>query len=596
MSRTLSRLALPIAAVALATPLLPLPAASAEPAPPLDIQAHRGGLGLTVESTLAGFDRALRLGVSTLELDVQITEDGAAVVTHDRQVQASKCADTAPVVAGDPEFPYAGKYVNTLTLDQVRTLDCGSRRPPEHPGARLDPGARMPLLSEVLGLVNAYEADEVGLNIETKVEAGAPQETALREQFVQTVAREVRAAGLSDQVTIQSFDWGSLMRMQQVAPELPVVALTNRDFLQVGQPGASPWLGGLDADDFGGDLVAAAASFGAEAISPVHGFPQDGKLGDADYAPYVTRQMVADAHAAGMDVVPWTVDDPRTMRSLLDLGVDGLITDYPNRLRRVAAQAGYAVPDGLRPPAQASALPEAHAHNDYEHRRPLLDALDQGFTSVEADIWLRDGQLLIGHDEEDLDPARTLESLYLAPLEARSAMNHGPVLRGYRKPLQLLVDVKSEAVSTYAALDRVLRRHPRLLTSWDAAGVSPGAVSVVVSGNRDLAGMQAQPQRLAAYDGRLTEPDLPATLAPLVSANWSDVSAWTGAGPLPAADRARLTQIVDRAHARGQKVRFWATNDTRGRAREQLWSTLLDAGVDHLNTDDLPGLRRFLTS
>ena len=564
-----------------------------------DLQAHRGGLGLTVESTLAAFDRALRLGVTTLELDVQITEDGHAVVTHDRQVSARNCADTTPAAPDDPEFPYVGRYVNTLSLDQVRTLDCGSRRLPAHPGARLDPGARMSLLSEVLDLVGAYEAPASRrpmLNIETKVEAGAPQETAPREQFVQVVAREVRAAGLSDQVTIQSFDWGALMRMREVAPELPLVALTNRDFLQAGQPGASPWLGGIDIDDFGGDLVAAAASFGADAISPVHGFPQDGAVTDPGYEPYVTRAMVRSAHRAGLRVVPWTVDDKPTMRALVDLGVDGLITDYPDRLRRVLDRTGHRLPPPLRVPDQARALPAAHAHNDYEHERPLRDALDQGFTSVEADIWLVDGELLVAHDLDAVVPGRTLESLYLSPLEARAAMNHGPVIARHREPMQLLVDVKSEAEATYAALDRVLRRHPRLLTSWDAAGERPGAVTVVVSGNRDLPAMQAQEVRYAAYDGRLENLDggLPATLVPLISANWSSVSTWTGAGPFPAADRARLHDIVERAHAAGRRVRFWETNDAPGAARRALWTQLLRAGVDHLNTDDLAGLRRFL--
>src|SRR5206468_6703030 len=110
----------------------------------------------------------------------------------------------------------------------------------------------------------------VKLNVETKVEAGAPDQTAPREQFVQVVAREVQAAGFGRRVTIQSFDWGALMRMRQVAPELPLVALTNVDFLQIGQPGASPWLGGLDIDDFGGDPIKAIRSFRAAALSPVH--------------------------------------------------------------------------------------------------------------------------------------------------------------------------------------------------------------------------------------------------------------------------------------------------------------------------------------
>jgi glycerophosphoryl diester phosphodiesterase len=203
----------------------------------------------------------------------------------------------------------------------------------------------MPLLSEVFALVDRYRADGVRLNVETKVEAAAPHETAPREQFVQVVAHQVRRAGMLDQVTIQSFDWGALMRMREVQPRLPLVALTNgQPFLQVGQPGASPWLGGIDIDDFDGSLVAAARSFGADAISPVHGDPQDGQVGDPDYQPYVTEELVDEAHAAGIRVIPWTVNDPATMNKLIDDGVDGIITDYPDRLRTVMAERGFKLP------------------------------------------------------------------------------------------------------------------------------------------------------------------------------------------------------------------------------------------------------------
>ena len=312
-----------------------------------DLQAHRGGIGLTVENTLPAFRRALDLGVSTLELDVQITQDGYAVVTHDRDPNPRKCVDTAPAFAGDPEFPYVPgtRYIKDLTLAQVATIDCGSQTLSEFPGQQASPGARMPLLSEVFALVNQRHARKVMLNVEAKVEAGAPEQTAPREQFVQVIAREVRTARLLDQVSIQSFDWGALMRMREVEPRLPIVALTNgQQFLQAGQPGASPWLGGIDIDDFGGDLVAAADSFGADALSPVHGNPQNGKVGDAGYTPYVTVAMVEDAHRAGMRVIPWTVDDEATMQSLIDIGVDGLITDYPDQLRDLMADNGFTLP------------------------------------------------------------------------------------------------------------------------------------------------------------------------------------------------------------------------------------------------------------
>ncbi|MGG3468781.1 glycerophosphodiester phosphodiesterase [Neobacillus pocheonensis] len=316
-----------------------------------DLEAHRGGIGLTSESTIASFSRALEVGVSTLEMDVQITKDHQAVITHDRKISGAKCQDTGPAFPGDTEYPYVGKYIKDLTLAQVRTLDCGSLKLSQFPGQNLSPGARMPMLSEIFDLVKRYHANKVWMNIETKVEAGAPEQTAPREEFVQIVAREVREAGMINRVSIQSFDWGSLMRMHEVEPRLPLVALTNGpQFLQPGQVGASPWLGGIDIDDFGGDLVAAAHSFGADAISPVHGFPQNGKVTDADYQPYVTKDMVEEAHKNGMKVIPWTIDDEPTMEKLMDDGVDGIITDYPDRLRAVMEQRGLEQPKSYSAP------------------------------------------------------------------------------------------------------------------------------------------------------------------------------------------------------------------------------------------------------
>ncbi|GAA0925611.1 glycerophosphodiester phosphodiesterase family protein [Nonomuraea longicatena] len=332
-------IALPVSAVpGIAT------AEAADGRRPFNLQAHRGGMGLVVENTLDSFANALRLGVSTLELDVQITEDGKAVVTHDRLQNGRHCQDTGPAVPGDPEYPYIGKYVHTLSLAQIKTLDCGTKTQPDFPGQRPAPGARMPLLSEVFDLVKRFDADGVKLNVETKVEAGAPEQTAPREQFVQATVGDIRRAGIMNQVTVQSFDWGTLMRVREVEPRLPLVALDNYNFLQVGQPGASPWLGGIDIDDFGGDPLKAVKSFGASAFSPVHGYPEDSTVGDPNYQPYVTRRMVDDARKLGLKVVPWSVNDPATMGKLMDDGVDGLITDYPDRLRTLMGTRGYQLP------------------------------------------------------------------------------------------------------------------------------------------------------------------------------------------------------------------------------------------------------------
>ncbi|MGK5443518.1 glycerophosphodiester phosphodiesterase family protein [Micromonospora sp. URMC 105] len=392
-----------IAALVVATVTSGLAApAQARPRPErtFDLQAHRGGLGLRVESTLASFGKALQLGVNTLELDVQITEDGQAVVTHDRRVSGAKCVDTAPVRAGDPEFPYVGRYVNTLSLAQLRTLDCGSRTLPDKPGQLAVPGARMPLLREVFDLVKRYRADDVTLNVETKVEAGAPTETAPREQFVQVTAREIRAAGLLRQVTVQSFDWGALMRMRQVEPRLPLVALTNYDFLQIGRPGASPWLGGLDIDDFDGDPIRAVRSFGVSAFSPVHGFPQNGTVTDPGYRPYVTKDMVDHAHRNGLKVIPWTVNDVPTMAKLVDDGVDGIITDYPDRLRDLLAARDRPLPRAYAAPFDIQAHRGGRATRPENTLPAFANALaNPAISTLELDTGVSaDGHLVVLHD------------------------------------------------------------------------------------------------------------------------------------------------------------------------------------------------------
>src|SRR4051812_12659369 len=261
--------------------------------PHFDLQAHRGGLGMTTEESLEGFGKALRLGVSTLELDTHVTKDEKVVVNHDRQISAQKCKDTGPVTAGDPMYPYVGKYIKDLTLAQIKTMDCGYQQLPGFPQQEQIKGFRMVELKDVLNLVKSYRANKVTLNIETKVEAGAPTQTAPRELFVRRVFEEIHRSGIEKQVTIQSFDWGSLNEMHKLAPEYPLVALTNFDFLQVGKPGASPWLGGIDADDYDGDFVKAAAAIpGVTALSPVYGLPQNGTVADPDFTFYVDKKMV----------------------------------------------------------------------------------------------------------------------------------------------------------------------------------------------------------------------------------------------------------------------------------------------------------------
>lgn len=241
--------------------------------------------------------------------------------------------------------------------------------------------------------------------------------------------------------------------------------------------------------------------------------------------------------------------------------------------------------------AEPVALPRAHSHNDYQHARPLLDALEHGFGSIEADVWLVAGRLLVAHDRRDARPERTLEALYLDPLRARFRAAGGRI-HADGTPITLLVDVKSEAGPTYAALHALLARDAALLTEYrSGAVVRAGQITVIVSGNRDEAAMRAQPVRYAAMDGRKAhlDSDAPAALVPWVSENWRTLSTWNWNGPLPDEVRTSLADWVGRAHARGRKVRFWNVPD-----RPEVWSALLDAGVDVIGTDHLPALRDFL--
>ncbi|MFI7502850.1 phosphatidylinositol-specific phospholipase C/glycerophosphodiester phosphodiesterase family protein [Streptomyces sp. NPDC049687] len=274
--------------------------------------------------------------------------------------------------------------------------------------------------------------------------------------------------------------------------------------------------------------------------------------------------------------------------------------------RRVLTGFGATLAAVLAPPAGSAfadgrghgprPLWRAHAHNDYEHPRPLFDALDHRFGSVEADIFLVDGELLIAHSADQLDPTRTLESLYLAPLAARVKANRGSVYRGYRQPLQLLIDIKTEGSSTYRALDELLARYRHLFTTYTHGRIHAGPVTAVISGDRAArTPMEAQTVRRAFYDGRLADlGSTEASFASLISDNWTLNFTWLGVGAFPEAERQKLRGIVAAAHERGQKVRFWATPDLAGPARDALWGELLAAGVDYLNTDDLAGLEAFL--
>jgi hypothetical protein len=250
------------------------------------------------------------------------------------------------------------------------------------------------------------------------------------------------------------------------------------------------------------------------------------------------------------------------------------------------------LPVSMRAQAQ-SPLDRAHAHNDYEHARPLLDALDRGYGSVEADIYLVDGALLVAHARDSVRADRTLESLYLAPLRAWIEAHGGGVYPG-RPPLTLLIDVKSHAESTWVALEPLLRRYDDVFTSWHGDSMTTRPVVAVISGERPLVTLPAQRDRWAGLDGRLADLDsvhaTPAAAMPLVSDDWKEITSWRGRGAPPSVARRRVARAVARAHAQGRRLRFWNTPDL-----PVVWRLLVRSGVDLIGADDLDALRLFLS-
>jgi glycerophosphoryl diester phosphodiesterase len=290
---------------------------------PFDLQSHRGGRGQWTEESLGAFANSLKLGVSTLELDTHLTEDGKVIVWHDDAIQANKCQDTAPATPGDVEYPYVGDRVAELSLAQVKTLDCGFAQLPGYPEQDVIEGNRIAELRDVFQLATDYNAKKVRFNVETKVEDGMPGGEGMA-ALTKAAVIEIYKAGMSQHTSVQSFDWSSLNLTRKIAPQLPLVALSSGDaWTQVGQPGASPNLGGIDIDTYGGSLARAAAAQGYDAVSPTFSS--------------VTPEMIADAHQLGLPVIPWTVNTPDDMTRLMDLGVDGNITDYPTRQRTLMA-------------------------------------------------------------------------------------------------------------------------------------------------------------------------------------------------------------------------------------------------------------------
>jgi len=242
------------------------------------------------------------------------------------------------------------------------------------------------------------------------------------------------------------------------------------------------------------------------------------------------------------------------------------------------------------PANQPIPLIRAHAHNDYEHKRPLVDALDHGFCSVEADIYLVDGKLLVAHNLSDVKPERTLQALYLDPLRERIRKNGGRVYANGPE-FTLLIDLKSDWRAIYPVLREVLKQYSDLLTTFRSDAKETNAITAIITGTRSLQMFDGETVRYAAYDGTLTELDSSASpnLIPWISSNWNSTFNWQGAGEMPPDQKQKLAQLVANAHQHGRRLRFWATPD-----EPRFWRVMLAEGVDLINADDLEGAQKFL--
>ncbi|HPU50540.1 MAG TPA: glycerophosphodiester phosphodiesterase [Burkholderiaceae bacterium] len=286
-----------------------------------DVQGHRGARGLAPENTLAAFRAALQAGVDTIESDMAVTRDGVIVMAHDSRLnpQIVRQADGRWI-----EPP--GAPIRSLTLAQLRGYDIGRLRPEgdyakQWPRQNPADGERFPTLTELFDLVKA-QPRRIALNLETKITPTSGAEVVAPAEFARLVVDAVRASGLASVVTIQSFDWRTLVEVRRLAPEIPTACLTieteRSSTVRTGPDGVSPWLAGLRSADHAGSVPRMAAAAGCSTWSM---FWRD-----------LTEARVREARALGLKVLPWTVNETADMQRLIGWGVDGLITDYPDRL------------------------------------------------------------------------------------------------------------------------------------------------------------------------------------------------------------------------------------------------------------------------
>jgi glycerophosphoryl diester phosphodiesterase len=298
-----------------------------------DLQGHRGARGLAPENTLPAFAAALSLGVTTLELDTGVTADGVVVVTHEPRLHpdTTRGPDGAWLAAHGPTL-------RSLTYAELARYDVGRLNPATNYGKRYPQqkpvdGTRIPRLADLFALVQRSGNSTVRFNIETKIDPRAPDLTLPPEAFARALVKAIREAGMASRASIQSFDWRTLRVVQAEAPEIPTVYLTAQqkwlDNVGAGAPAGSAWTAGFQHAQAGSvpKMVRAA---GGKTWSPY--------FGDLDAA------QLSEARALGLAVVVWTVNEPADITRMMDLGVDGIISDRPDLVRAEMQKRGMALP------------------------------------------------------------------------------------------------------------------------------------------------------------------------------------------------------------------------------------------------------------
>ena len=225
-----------------------------------------------------------------------------------------------------------------------------------------------------------------------------------------------------------------------------------------------------------------------------------------------------------------------------------------------------------------------HSHNDYENEEPLTTALSHDFMSIEIDIHLINDELYVAHDTPvNPDPDRTLEKLYLRPLVRHIKKNKGVVYKGYEGPFFLMMDIKTEANSTYWKMVKVLSRYSKGI-------FQTGQVVVLLSGNRPVNIIARERPGKVRLDGRLTDlKEINSDISPVMSDNYNNHFGWDGNDQIPDEELVKLKELVEEVHHGGRLLRLWAAPD-----KPNCWQVLLDEGVDLINTDRISEFSDFM--